>query len=104
MIALVAMAAGVIAFVLLLMPRASAALAQVDAVVGELASVDFAGMAERVDALVAQSSASMEGLDTGLADLHRALAVLEGVDLQSLNESIASLSAILEPLARLFGR
>ena len=96
MIALVAMAAGVIAFVLLLMPRASAALAQVDAVVGELASVDFA--------LVAQSSASMEGLDTGLADLHRALAVLEGVDLQSLNESIASLSAILEPLARLFGR
>ena len=100
MIALVAMAAGV----LLLMPRASAALAQVDAVVGELASVDFAGMAERVDALVAQSSASMEGLDTGLADLHRALAVLEGVDLQSLNESIASLSAILEPLARLFGR
>ena len=104
MIALVAMAAGVIAFVLLLMPRASAALAQVDAVVGELASVDFAGMAERVDALVAQSSPSMEGLDTGLADLHRALAVLEGVDLQSLNESIASLSAILEPLARLFGR
>ena len=108
MIALVAMAAVVIAFVLLLMPRASAALAQVDAVVGELASVDFAGMAERVDALVAQSSASMEeameGLDTGLADLHRALAVLEGVDLQSLNESIASLSAILEPLARLFGR
>ena len=104
MIALVAMAAGVIAFVLLLMPRASAALAQVDAVVGELASVDFAGMAERVDALGAQSSASMEGLDTGLADLHRALAVLEGVDLQSLNESIASLSAILEPLARLFGR
>ena len=106
MIALVAMAAVVIAFVL--MPRASAALAQVDAVVGELASVDFAGMAERVDALVAQSSASMEeameGLDTGLADLHRALAVLEGVDLQSLNESIASLSAILEPLARLFGR
>ncbi len=107
MIALVAMAAVVIAFVLLLMPRASAALAQVDAVVGELASVDFAGMAERVDALVAQSSASMEeameGLDTGLADLYRALAVLEGVDLQSLNESIASLSAILEPLARLFG-
>ena len=103
-IALVAMAAGGIAFVLLLMPRASAALAQVDAVVGELASVDFAGMAERVDALVAQSSASMEELDTGLADLHRALAVLEGVDLQSLNESIASLSAILEPLARLFGR
>ena len=107
MIALVAMAAVVIAFVLLLMPRASAALAQVDAVVGELASVDFAGMAERVDTLVAQSSASMEeameGLDTGLADLYRALAVLEGVDLQSLNESIASLSAILEPLARLFG-
>lgn len=52
MIALVAMAAVVIAFVLLLMPWASAALAQVDAVVGELASVDFAGMAERVDALV----------------------------------------------------
>ena len=46
---------------------------------------------------------AMEGLDTGLADLHRALAMLEGVDLQSLNESIASLSAILEPLARLFG-
>ena len=62
MIALVAMAAVVIAFVLLLMPRASAALAQVDAVVGELASVDFAGMAERVDVLV-REMAEAEGVD-----------------------------------------
>ena len=108
MLALVAMAAVVIAVALTLLPRANAALSQVDAVAEQLASVDLVGMAERVDALVVQSSESMDeamaGLDVGLADLHRALDVVTGVDLESLNESIESLSAILEPLSRLFGK
>lgn len=108
MLALLAMAAVVIAVALTLLPRANAALSQVDAVAEQLASVDLVGMAERVDALVVQSSESMDeamaGLDAGLADLHRALDVVTGVDLESLNESIESLSAILEPLSRLFGK
>ena len=108
MLALVAMAAVVIAVALTLLPRANAALSQVEAVAEQLASVDLVGMAERVDALVAQSSESMDeamaGLDAGLSDLHRALDVVTGVDLESLNESIESLSAILEPLSRLFGK
>lgn len=108
MLALLAVAVVVIALALVLLPRANAALAQVEAVAEQLASVDLAGMAERVDALVAQTSESMSeamaGLDAGLADMHRALDVVTGVDLQSLNESIESLSAILEPLSRLFGK
>ena len=105
MLALVAMAAVVIAVALTLLPRANAALSQVDAVAEQLASVDLVGMAERVDALVVQSmDEAMAGLDVGLADLHRALDVVTGVDLESLNESIESLSAILEPLSRLFGK
>ena len=108
MLALLAMAAVVIAVALTLLPRANAALSQVEAVAEQLASVDLVGMAERVDALVVQSSESMDeamvGLDAGLADLHRALDVVAGVDLESLNESIESLSAILEPLSRLFGK
>ncbi|MGN0799481.1 MAG: hypothetical protein ACI4NU_03525 [Christensenellales bacterium] len=108
MLALVAMAAVVIAVALTLLPRANAALSQVEAVAEQLASVDLVGMAERVDALVVQSSESMDeamaGLDAGLSDLHRALDVVTGVDLESLNESIESLSAILEPLSRLFGK
>ena len=108
MIALTAMAAVVALLALFVLPKAAAALAEMEAAARALASVDVVGMAERVDALVQKGSDSMDeamrGLETGLADLDRALQVLEGIDLESLNESIASLSAILEPLSRLFGR
>lgn len=108
MIALTAMAAVVALLALFVLPKAAAALAEMEAAAGALASVDVVGMSERVDALVQKGSDSMDeamrGLETGLADLDRALQVLEGIDLESLNESIASLSAILEPLSRLFGR
>ena len=113
MIALTAMAAVVTLLALFVLPKAAAALAEMEAAAGALASVDVVGMAERVDALVQKGSDSMDeamrGLETGLADLDRALQVLEGIDLESLNESIAfrDPGAAFPPLwalKRLFGQ
>ena len=114
MIAVVLLAVGMLAAVAMLLPKANAALAgmeeasaQMTAVAAQLTDVDFTGMAERLDALVIQSGADLakitDDISVALEDLPNAIAVLEAVDLESLNSSIASLSAILEPLARFFG-
>ena len=45
--------------------------------------------------------------DTVLAaqrDMEEALKAIESIDIETLNKAIADLSAIVEPLARLFGR
>lgn len=114
MVAVILLAAGMLAAVAMLLPRANAAFGgmeeasnQMTAVAAQLADVDFTGMAERLDALVVQSGTDLaritDDISVALEDLPNAIAVLEAVDLESLNSSIASLSAILEPLARFFG-
>ena len=69
----------------------STAVAKLDKVVTELEDADIAGLVKDTKALVEQSNA-------GVSD---ALTKLEEIDIKSLNDAIASLKAVVEPLSKL---
>ncbi len=107
--------AGVIAAALALAPRVRATLnavdtglAQLNEVTATLNRVDFIAMGESVTALAVNGneslSAAMEDLQLAMADVDKAVNTLTAIDMESLNTSIGSLSAILEPMARFFGK
>jgi len=86
---------------LYLVPRATKTFAQAEEVLGNLAQVteeleaaDLPGLIDGLDDLVMESKDGIqEAMDT-----------LGDVDIDTLNEAIGDLQAIVEPLARLFGR
>ncbi len=84
-----------------LVPKASNALEQADDVLGDLAEVtrglreaDLPGLVSDMDGLVSESGKGIQ----------EALEKLNSVDIDKLNEAIGDLQAIVEPLARFFGR
>ena len=74
--------------------RAEAVVINLENITTELEEVDFKGIAENLDALVVNSQTSLQ----------EATAKLNGIDLESLNQAIQDLAAVVSPLARLFGR
>lgn len=60
----------------------------------QLSQVDLEGMVSNVDGLVT----------TGQQSLQESMAKLNSVDFEALNQAIQDLSAVIQPLARLFGR
>lgn len=58
----------------------------------ELATVDFSGMVGGVNALVA----------TGQAGLEETVAKLNSIDFEALNKAIATLTEVIDPLAKFF--
>ena len=74
--------------------RADAVVRNLESITAELEEVDFKGIAENLDALVINSQTSLQ----------EATAKLNGIDLESLNQAIQDLAAVVSPLARLFGR
>ena len=84
-----------------LIPRANRIMEQAEEVLGDLASVteeleeaDLPGLIKNLDGLIVESG---DGI-------REAMESLGAVDIESLNEAIGDLKAIVEPLGRLFGR
>ena len=67
-------------------------LANLELVTTELAEVDFTGMIEGVNTLVA----------TGQTGLEETVAKLNSIDFDALNKAISSLTQVVEPLAKFF--
>ena len=67
-------------------------LANLEVVTTELAAVDFAGMIEGVNTLVS----------TGQAGLEETVVKLNSIDFEALNKAIATLTEVIEPLAKFF--
>lgn len=74
--------------------QAETVLGNLEAVTSELAQVDLGSMVSNVDSLV---SDSQEGVK-------QALDKLNALDIQSLNQAIADLSAVVKPLAEFFSK
>lgn len=74
--------------------QAETVLGNLEAVTSELAQVDLGSMVSNVDSLVADSQ---EGVK-------QALDKLNALDIHSLNQAIADLSAVVKPLAEFFSK
>ena len=74
--------------------QAETVLGNLNAVTGELAQVDLGSMVSNVDSLVTESQ---EGVKQALDKINE-------LDIRSLNQAIADLSAVVKPLADFFGR
>lgn len=67
-------------------------LANLEIVTTELTTVDFAGMIEGVNALVA----------TGQTGLEETVSRLNSIDFEALNKAIDTLTKVIDPLAKFF--
>ena len=67
-------------------------LGNLEVVTKELTTVDFAGMVEGVNTLVA----------TGQVGLEETVAKLNAIDFEALNKAIATLTQVIDPLAKFF--
>lgn len=67
-------------------------LGNLEVVTKELTTVDFAGMVEGVNTLVA----------TGQVGLEETVAKLNAIDFEALNKAIATLTEVIDPLAKFF--
>ena len=65
-------------------------LGNLEVVITELTTVDFAGVIEGVNALVA----------TGQAGLEETVTKLNAIDFEALNQAIEDLPAVIEPMAK----
>ena len=83
-------------------------LEQLNQITATLAEVDFITMGNSITALAVNGSdsltAAMAELQPTMLGVRAAIATVAGIDVNSLNDSISSLSAILEPMARFFGK
>lgn len=111
--AIIALAAIVLCAVLI--PRVTKTLRGIDAATEELNSVaatlnqvDFVGMSESISELTEQSkdtlNTALGDVEASLDSMQTALDNISKLDVDGLNQSIADLSAIVDPMARLFGR
>lgn len=105
-IAMVACFAGIYFLIRDFLPQISAIITEIPGVVAqmevvlsnleivttELTTVDFAGMVEGVNALVA----------TGQVGLEETVSKLNAIDFEALNKAIATLTEVIEPLAKFF--
>lgn len=101
--------------VAVLIPRAVKTLGGIDAATEELNSVaatlnqvDFVGMSESISELTEQGkdtlNTALGDVEASLDSMHTAIDNISKLDVDGLNQSIADLSAIVDPMARLFGR
>lgn len=74
--------------------QAETVLSNLEDVTTELAEVDLTGMVDSVDSLV---SSSQEGVT-------QALDKINNLDIESLNDAITDLSAVVKPLAEFFSK
>lgn len=89
----------VLLLVLSILPQVNGVIGQVQTVLGnleqttaQLASVDLEGMVANVDTLVT----------TGQQSLEQTMGKLNSIDFEALNKAIDDLSAVVEPMAKVF--
>ena len=108
-------ALAVIVLCAVLIPRATKTLRGIDAATEELNSVastlnqvDFVGMSESISELTEQGkdtlNTALGDVEASLDSMQTALDNISRLDVDGLNQSIADLSTIVDPMARLFGR
>ena len=99
----------------LVVPKAVRALDELHTVAGRLEALDIEALLDDIDRLLETLKPVAKRLDPLMGDLgdtvlaaqrdmESALKAIEDIDIETLNKAIADLSAIVEPLARLFGR
>jgi len=81
--------------------QANAAVGSLNAVAAELTELDISGMFGEMEGLMGQAE---EAVGAATETMEGSLAVIEGIDLKTLNEAINDFASVVEPLARLFGR
>ena len=91
-----------------LAPSLFSLTARLDTISQNLADVDIAKMSQNINTLTEKTS---EGIDTllgeaaiTLGEASKTLSSLNELDIEKLNQSIDDLAAIVDPLAKLFGR
>lgn len=108
-------AIAVIIACMVLIPRSIAALdsieqtaTELNEVVSTLEQVDFVGMSQSINELTEQGknaiASALTSVEGALEDMQSALDTVSQFDVDGLNASIADFSALVSPLAKLFGR
>lgn len=111
----VLIALAVVVLCAVLIPRAAKTLGGIDAatdglnaVAATLNQVDFVGMSQSIAELTEQGkdtlNTALEDVEASLGSMQTALDNVSRLDVDGLNQSIADLGAIVEPMARLFGK
>lgn len=79
--------------------QAETVLTNLETVTTELAQADLIGMVENVDALVT----NVDGLvGTSQVGVEQAMAKINAIDFDALNDAIKDLSDVIEPIAKFF--
>ena len=81
--------------------KLESALALLQAFTEELSAADLPALIDDARTLVNDAHSSLTGAASSTAE---ALKKLNTLDIETLNEAIADLAAVVEPLSRLFGR
>ena len=96
---------------IILVPKATAMMDSILAATEQLKQVDFESinqMAEEIRTITATVAPTLEGIGTAFEDaqsnLTAAFDKLNAIDFKKLNDAISDLSAIVAPLARIFGK
>ena len=100
-VATLVMCAVICYVVFALAPRVTALLNDVDQITQDIQAMNLPEVAESVTTLATEGT---EGINTALEDVSRAIGVLEKLDIDGLNKSISDLGAVVEPMAKLFGK
>ena len=84
----------------ILVPRLLNTMNQVDAIMTEL-EVVTSELAEGLPPMMEDLSTLVNSSEAGITD---AIEKMNAIDIETLNEAIGDLQAVIEPLARFFGR
>ncbi len=99
--AVVGMFAVLLIAALMVLPRLNSALDSLEGTAEVITALELEPMVESVTEL---ATAGTEGITDALDDVTRALAKIEQLDIDGLNQSIEDLGTVVGPLAKLFGK
>ncbi len=86
---------------LYVLPGVNQLVGRLNVVVSNLEQIDINLMTESVTNLAVSGT---EGIETALVQVSTALETINRLDIEGLNKSIADLGAVVEPMAKLFGK
>lgn len=86
---------------LYVLPGVNQLVSKLTIVVDNLNQIDITLMTESVTNLAVSGT---EGIETALTQVSAALETINRLDIEGLNKSIADLGAVVEPLAKFFGK
>lgn len=86
---------------LYVLPGLNRLVGKLTVVADNLEKIDVTYMTESVTNLAVTGT---EGIETALTEVSKALDNINRLDIEALNQSIADLGAVVEPMAKLFGK